>query len=652
MEIEQSFLGLLNKVREATENGIALATLLQDISGQILELLGAERVTFYKGMQDGKTLEDIYKSSQDNKKIIVPYTPASIAGYVALTQKPVLIYDVTDSNELSHIHPKLAHNAQFIQHSGLHDKAMLVVPIKSSKEILLGVIQVINSHNEKGFVRRELKYVLMLAHVLVDIFSSTLHHTDKPFSYLLQQQLISPDILHALQEKVKHNPQLNIEMLLRKERVAANVMGHALQAYYQVPYFPYQQEQRLPYEICQNLAPALLRKYLWVPIAGDRTEIEVLLNNPADKKTLLLMETLLKAEKYTLKLGLQEDILRYIEKIRIYHLEKKKDKQDIPVSGSIMRLQNQQIADTTPYSKQNITAIEIDSLEKIGKYKIVKILGQGAMGIVYQGFDEKLQRQVAIKVLQPHLLEGESGKSMASQFAHEAQVAGHCLHENIIVIFEYDEDNGLPYLVMEYSSGLELIDYLMENDGYNVKTVTHIILQLLQALQYIHKLGIVHRDVKPANIIVLNDGTVKLVDFGIAKKIADIVPGEVAGTKSYMSPEQAKGEWLDARSDLFSVAVILCELLSSLKLLSSGVPVTIIDEIGHVIKNRRITDRSEIPDEFVALLSKALALDPDKRYQSAIEFADILRRTTEDFSDTIIGGNVMLASNQEMTVIL
>lgn len=202
--------------------------------------------------------------------------------------------------------------------------------------------------------------------------------------------------------------------------------------------------------------------------------------------------------------------------------------------------------------------------DQISKYTIHKMLGQGAMGVVYKGTDTQIERTVAIKVLHEHLRQGEQGKELESRFLQEAKAAARCLHPNIVTIFDFGNDNGKHFIVMEYVEGVELKSHLKSNTQITLASAVDITIQVLEALKHAHSKGIVHRDIKPANIILLEDGSVKVSDFGVARiDTSDLTStGYMIGTPNYMSPEGLQGETVDHRSDLYSVGILFYELLT------------------------------------------------------------------------------------------
>jgi len=209
---------------------------------------------------------------------------------------------------------------------------------------------------------------------------------------------------------------------------------------------------------------------------------------------------------------------------------------------------------------------------KLGKYDILRELGQGAMGIVYEGRDPVIDRRVAIKTLKREQLERSEADEVIARFKREAQAAGRLNHPNVVAIYEYgemsgEEADGTAFIAMEFVQGRELKDAFDSDERIALPLVGRIMGQLLDALEHAHRNGVVHRDIKPANIILLADGTVKVADFGVARIESSNLTqaGTVMGTPSYMSPEQFMGQTVDGRSDLFSAGVVLYQLLTGEK---------------------------------------------------------------------------------------
>ena len=205
--------------------------------------------------------------------------------------------------------------------------------------------------------------------------------------------------------------------------------------------------------------------------------------------------------------------------------------------------------------------------EKLGKYKIEKVLGQGAMGIVYVGFDSGIERKAALKTVRKDVLDQGDAEEVLARFKREAQAAGRLLHPNIVSVYEYGEEDDTAYIAMEFVKGKELKDYFDKEERFELKDAVKVVNQILSALSFSHDKGVVHRDIKPANIFVMESGDIKLGDFGIARIDSSNLTqaGTVMGTPSYMSPEQFMGQRVDGRSDLFSVGVILYQFLTNEK---------------------------------------------------------------------------------------
>jgi serine/threonine protein kinase len=268
-------------------------------------------------------------------------------------------------------------------------------------------------------------------------------------------------------------------------------------------------------------------------------------------------------------------------------------------------------------------------VNKIGKYQILGVLGQGGMGVVYKALDPSIGREVAIKTIHKHLLTSSTGANQIVRFTREAQAAGRFLHRNIVTIFEYGEHEGTPYLVMEFVEGRELKEIIAEKGKLSPAEAVDIFSQVCSGLEHAHQKGIVHRDLKPANIFMLPDGTAKIADFGIARiQNAEITgEGEVLGTPYYMSPEQLMAKKIDGRSDLFSLAVVLYEALTGQRpFMGEAIPEIMI-KILTESPRLPTSINPAVPLAFNSFLSQALEKEPEKRFQSASEFAEALQQT-------------------------
>lgn len=262
------------------------------------------------------------------------------------------------------------------------------------------------------------------------------------------------------------------------------------------------------------------------------------------------------------------------------------------------------------------------SLQTVGRYEITGELGRGAMGVVYKALDPTIGRTVALKTMRLDV-HGLDAKEMVRRFQNEARAAGVLNHPNIVTIYDAGEQDGIFYIAMEFIEGTTLHEVLVEQRVLATDEVLQLTRQICRGLDYAHSNGIVHRDIKPANIMITANGTVKIMDFGIAKSGGQVTnTGQVLGTPNYMSPEQVKGRPLDGRSDLFSLGVILYEMLTGEKPFVGQNVTTIIYKI---VNENPITPRDldvTVHPGLSAIVTKALAKAPDDRYQTG---ADLVR---------------------------
>ncbi len=264
---------------------------------------------------------------------------------------------------------------------------------------------------------------------------------------------------------------------------------------------------------------------------------------------------------------------------------------------------------------------------KLGTFEIVRVVGRGGMGIVLHAIDTCLERDVAIKVLDPELARDELART---RFCREARAAASISHENVVAVHqvEHDEDKDLPFLVMELISG-ESLEKKLERDGkLSLKEIVSIGMQTAAGLAAAHDKGLIHRDIKPGNILLEKSGQrVKLTDFGLARAAEDVRltrSGLVAGTPLYMSPEQATGEELDARSDLFSLGVVMYELAAGEPPFNGKTPLAVLKRVTEEKPAPLRFHNPALPEWFVHIVDRLLAKDPKDRFQSAREVADTL----------------------------
>lgn len=264
---------------------------------------------------------------------------------------------------------------------------------------------------------------------------------------------------------------------------------------------------------------------------------------------------------------------------------------------------------------------------RIGKYRIDRLLGTGAMGIVYLAFDLQIERPVALKTVRRDLFinEGEGESELHQRFRNEARAAGRLTHPNIVTVYDFGEDEGTAYIVMEYVSGKSLDSLLPPDEALSMSVAFNWLGQLLSALAYAHDAGVVHRDIKPANLLVTPAGLLKVADFGVACiGNAATSSGLVIGTPSFMSPEQFSGEAVDARSDLFSAGVMLYRMITGRQPFKGSVT-AIMQQVMNEAPPRPSDIVRTLPPEIDRMLEKALAKRPEDRFDCATQWLSVLR---------------------------
>jgi predicted Ser/Thr protein kinase/class 3 adenylate cyclase len=263
----------------------------------------------------------------------------------------------------------------------------------------------------------------------------------------------------------------------------------------------------------------------------------------------------------------------------------------------------------------------------LGKYEVRRELGRGAMGIVYEGWDPGIERRVALKTVRPDQLDSGNAAQLVERFRREAQAAGRLSHPGIVSVYDFGQEGDTSFIAMEYIEGDELQSWLDRGESLQVSQVVEIMCQLLDALDAAGREGVVHRDIKPANILLLPDGRVKITDFGIARVEASGLTqaGAVVGTPAYMSPEQLRGDEVDARSDLFSAGVVLYQMLTGERPFAGNRVATIIHKILEIDPPDPSKLALDVPEAFDAVIRTAIAKSPEDRYQSGAEFAAAIR---------------------------
>lgn len=264
--------------------------------------------------------------------------------------------------------------------------------------------------------------------------------------------------------------------------------------------------------------------------------------------------------------------------------------------------------------------------ETLGRYQIEAEIGRGAMGVVYRARDPKIDRLVAIKTISLAGQEPQDEQEYRERFLQEARAAGRLSHPGIVTIFDAGEDPTThePYLVMEYVSGRPLSKILSGADRrLPVETALHYILEIAEALDYAHSQGVIHRDIKPANILITDEGHAKIADFGVARlnHALNTHAGQIFGSPAYMAPEQLTQGHADARSDLFSVGVILYSMLTGFRPFQGNSAETVCFKVMNVEPVPVTSFQADVHPGLDAVVSRAIAKDPDERYQSGSALA-------------------------------
>ena len=280
------------------------------------------------------------------------------------------------------------------------------------------------------------------------------------------------------------------------------------------------------------------------------------------------------------------------------------------------------------------------SLKKLGRYDLIRVVGKGAMGLVYEGRDPNLDRRVAIKTIKVENLSAEAQAEYEVRFRTEARSAARLQHPNIVSVYDSDRDGDIAFLVMEYIQGEDLKHYLDQGKRHTLKETLGIMTDLLSALDYAHQQKIVHRDIKPANLLVEGGGRVKLTDFGVARiqdsGDATRTRGSMVGTLKYMSPEQVQGQSVDARADVFAAGIVLYQLLTGRRPFDGESDFAIIHQIVGQEPDPPTTLNSKLPRAIDAVVAKALAKSRDKRFATAQEFATALTAAAAQAADPTV----------------
>jgi len=350
----------------------------------------------------------------------------------------------------------------------------------------------------------------------------------------------------------------------------------------------------------QGMLDMAFEKFLKCPVT-DKSVKALLYNLGLDFERKRMFNKALAVYNHILKAGAFKDIKR-----RIKHLKQFEQTLAMPVGQN----------------KKDASLLWADSTAKptLGRYEIIEKLGHGAMGTVYLGKDPSINREVAIKTLNYAEVDAQQLNEVKDQFFREAEAAGKLSHPHIVTIYDVGEDHDMAYIAMELLKGRELTHFCKKDSLLAIDRVLRIGLSAAEALAYAHQQGVIHRDIKPANIILLENDQVKVADFGIARVMSSSTKTEtgiIFGTPNYMSPEQVAGKKVDGRSDLFSLGVVLYEMLSGQKPFT-GENIT---ALMYAITKSNYAPLSQVapqtPQCCVKLIDKLLRKALSKRYQFA-----------------------------------
>src|SRR5262245_26984270 len=284
--------------------------------------------------------------------------------------------------------------------------------------------------------------------------------------------------------------------------------------------------------------------------------------------------------------------------------------------------------------------------KSIAHYRIIEPIGAGGMGAVYKAYDQKLQRVVALKLLQEEYL---SQPDRRRRFLQEARAASALNHPHILTVYEVGEEDDKPYIAMEYVEG-ETLRQKIRTRTLQLKDTLEIAIQIVEGLSKAHELGIIHRDQKPEDLMIRRDGYAKILDFGLAKLVqqrekalaaadsaqktlirVETESGTLLGTVNYMAPEQLLGQRVDRRCDIFSFGVVLCEMLTGSCPFVNENRIDTMHAILHEEPKFPDAAKSSLPAEFFRIITKTLAKSPKERYQTVSEMSAELKKLKRDF---------------------
>ena len=311
---QDEFVANLSKIYQRLKSSKKLKTAMKEVEKDLLGLLDVKLFTIYQSVDNGKEILASFKGGDpdddDSIEIRVPFSPTSLAGYVALSQIALVIKNVLNSDELIDIHPRLQFDKRFSEAKGWNVKSMIIVPIKD--EILLGVMQLINFEGDREFTKTDLKHAMMVSQMLAKQFRSSLQSTQGPFDYLVQKSKISGVELAELQNNVSLYGGSVTRSLMEEFNIEADDVGKSLEHYYRVPYMKYDSDHELPVDLLENTGVSYLRSNLWLPVAGDKEEAVILIDDPSDYQRIMEIQVVVNARNYVFRVGLPEHIQQFL----------------------------------------------------------------------------------------------------------------------------------------------------------------------------------------------------------------------------------------------------------------------------------------------------------------------------------------------------
>lgn len=314
VEKQDEFVANLSKIYQRLKYSKKLKTAMKEVEQDLLGLLDVRLFTVYQSVDNGKEILASFKGGDpdddDSIEIKVPFSPTSLAGYVALSQRALVIKNVLNSEELIDIHPRLQFDKRFSEAKGWKVKSMIIVPIKD--EILLGVMQLINFEGDREFTKTDLKQAMMVSQMLAKQFRSSLQSTQGPYDYLVQKSKISSVELAELQNNVSLYGGSVTRSLMEEFNIEADDIGKSLEHYYRVPYMKYDSDHELPFDLLENIGVSYLKSNLWLPVAGDKEEAVILIDDPSDYQRIMEIQGVVNARNYVFRVGLPEHIHQFL----------------------------------------------------------------------------------------------------------------------------------------------------------------------------------------------------------------------------------------------------------------------------------------------------------------------------------------------------